>query len=450
MSQQALDLRRSVQIVRRHRRLFGIVVALGLLAGAAYAVVKPPMLASTALVVLPQAPTQITQAGSGTGSSSTGDSYMATQVVIADSDAVLSSALPHVSPAMSLQSLRSKIQVKNPTGSILAITASGGTAPEAEATANAVANSYVSYVGNVNSPVGHVPARVLEPATNATGSTLVERVLIFGLLGALAGALVGFIVSLAIGRNDRRLRERDEIANSIGVPVLASVPVGHPSDAAGWTQLLDHYEPGVVHAWQLRKTLQQFGVGDFAPRNGAGGGGTSLTVLSFSSDQGALALGPQLASFAAYLGIPTALVIGPQQDANAAATLRAACAVPPYASPGRMRPLQLIASDDGRYGGPLDVPFAVVVTVVDARTPQMPDTMRTAVTMLGVSAGAASAEQLARAATVAATDGRNIAGILVADPDPADHTTGRIPQLPRPAQRRLPTRLMGISTEIRR
>ena len=54
MSQQALDLRRSVQTVRRHKILVGIMVALGLLIGAAYATLNPPMLTSTALIVLPQ------------------------------------------------------------------------------------------------------------------------------------------------------------------------------------------------------------------------------------------------------------------------------------------------------------------------------------------------------------------------------------------------------------
>ena len=76
--------------------------------------------------------------------------------------------------------------------------------------------------------------------------------------------------------------------------------------------------------------------------------------------------------------------------------------------------------------------------------------MRTTATVLGVSAGAATAEQLARVAVSAADDGRDIAGIIVADPDPADHTTGRLPQPARPAQRRLPTRLTGTATETRR
>ncbi len=76
--------------------------------------------------------------------------------------------------------------------------------------------------------------------------------------------------------------------------------------------------------------------------------------------------------------------------------------------------------------------------------------MRTTATLLGVSASAATAEQLARVAVSADDDGHEISGILVADPEPTDHTTGRIPQLSRPTHRRQPTRLKGITTEITR
>jgi hypothetical protein len=108
-----------------------------------------------------------------------------------------------------------------------------------------------------------------------------------------------------------------------------------------------------------------------------------------------------------------------------------------------------VVSDD-QIDVPLDTALTVVVVAVDGRSPRMPDTMRTATTLLGVSSGAATAEQLARVAVSADADGREITGILVADPEPTDPTTGRIPQLSRPAYRRLPTRLKGISTEIRR
>ena len=91
MSQQALNLRRSVQIVRRHRILVAVAAVLGILAGGAYAKLYPPMMTSTALVVLPQ-PAQSAQGNvdEGTGI----DPFTATQEVIAASTRVLSGACP--------------------------------------------------------------------------------------------------------------------------------------------------------------------------------------------------------------------------------------------------------------------------------------------------------------------------------------------------------------------
>ena len=213
-------------------------------------------------------------------------------------------------------------------------------------------------------------ASLLEPATSAAGKGPLEALIVTGLLGALGGALVGVIVSLAVSRNDKRLRERDEIANSIGIPVLASLPVAHPSDAAGWTRLLQEYKPGAVHAWRLRMALQRLRRSDDFLDNGRDNGSGSLLVLSLSSDPGALALGPQLAVFAASLGIPTALVIGPQQDANAAATLRTACAAAPPASSKQPSHLRVAVYDDGDFDGLPGAVLTVVVATVDGQTPQ--------------------------------------------------------------------------------
>ena len=321
MSQQALDLRRSVQIVRRHKVLVGIVVALGILAGGAYAVLKP---ADAHEHRADRAPRQPRRARSQRATTSGTDPYTATQEVVAGSYPVLLAALPDARPAMSLNQLRRDVQVGSPATDIISITAKGKNAADAEATANAVASSYVAYVGSPNSPVGHVSARHAGAGDSASGPSPMERTIIFALLGALVGALIGFIVVLVIGRNDRRLRERDEIANSIGVPVLASFPVAHPADAAGWTKLLEDYKPAAVHALRLRQALQQLGTASVNGAAAAEHDRSSFTVLSLSSDPGAFALGPQLAVFAASQGIPTTLVIGPQQDANATAALRTA------------------------------------------------------------------------------------------------------------------------------
>jgi capsular polysaccharide biosynthesis protein len=435
MSQHALDLKSSIQAVRLHSKVFFAIIVLGLLLGAAYAVLKPPPVTSAALVVLPQAGAQSQQVSTGEA-----NTEVETQVVVAGSAVVLADALPHISPAVSLQTLESRVQVTNLAGSILSFSASGGNAAEAEATANAVAESYIAYTTSGDSAAGSVPAKMLQPATSATGKKLPERVAIYALLGVIAGIVVGFIVVIATNGNDRRLRERDAIANSIGVPVLASVPAARAGDAASWAKLMEGYEPGVVHAWALTRLLQQLGVPDSR-------GPVSLTVLSLASDPKALALGPQLAAFAAARGVRTALVMGPQQDTNVTATLRTACAVSEQSSSGRQQRLRLAVSDDGDFGR-LDASFVVVVAVVDGRAPVVPHSLRTGVTVLGVSAGGATAEQLARAATAAAVSGQEVAGILVADPEPGDQTTGRIPRLGPPVHRQQPTRVNDVATQI--
>jgi len=89
--------------------------------------------------------------------------------------------------------------------------------------------------------------------------------------------------------------------------------------------------------------------------------------------------------------------------------------------------------------------------VVDGAEPQIAQTMRTTTTVLGVSAGAATADELARVAVNAAGDNRAITGILVADPDSADSTTGRIPHSAvRAAPRRIVPPAPGMTTETSR
>jgi capsular polysaccharide biosynthesis protein len=441
MSQQNLDLRKSIQLVRRHKRLFGGAAALGLLIGAAYAALTPPMISSTALVVVSGNPASL-NGSQASSSNSQVDTSLATQIVIASSDPVLAAALPHVNPPTnSLLALDRRISVTSLGASdVLSFAVTGQSASQAEDTANAVANSYVAYVNASSNSAVHVVAKVLEPATTATGNGLPQHYGLFAALGAFAGAVVGFVICLALGRSDRRLIRRDEIANSIAAPVLLSVQAERPSDPMSWATLLNEYEPDAVDAYSLRKLMQQLGVANGKP--------TSLTVLSLTSDPAALALGPQVAAFAAAHGVQTALVLGPQQDPSVTATLHTACAAGEQAASANGRPLRLLVTEDGQVEQ-LGAAFTVVVIVVDGRDPQVPATVRTNATLLGVSAGGVTAEELALAATAAAEDGRNIDGILVANPDPGDQTTGRIPRLAR-VQRPLPTRVNGLTMEISR
>ena len=424
MTDQPPDLRRSMRILRQNLIALGLIALLGLIAGGGYTALNPPIYSSIALVVLPVNVNDISS-----------------QAVIATSGPVLASALREPGLAMSSQALRSSIRVTSLAPYLLSITGEGKTVAQAEHIADAVANSYVADASFANRP-GGVQARVLDSATNATGTRPLIRIVITGCVGVLAGTLVGAVSLLLIRRNDQRMQTRDQIADAMGVPVLASVPVRHPKNAAGWGRLLEGYQASAAHGLQLRNALHSLRLAD------ATAGGCSLTVLSLPSDRRARALGPQLAVFAASLGIPTALILGPQDHANTTDDLRAACATW-STSPRSSSQLHVMGADHDESRGQSDAMLRVVVAVIDGLTPEVTDMMRTSITVLAVTSGAATAEQLALVSARTATDGRSIAGILVADPDRADETTGRIPQLARLAQRRLPTRMTGLLWEVR-
>jgi capsular polysaccharide biosynthesis protein len=427
MSEAPLNLKRSLQILRQNWITVVLIVMLGFLAGAGYVTINPPMYVSSAIVVLPSSTRNMT-----------------TQALIAGSNPILATAGVSLHPAESVENLSKRVQVTTPISAVLLISAQGETAAQAVETANAVADSYVAYVSAASNPAGPVPARVLHQATSASRTWLVIPLLVTGGIGALAGALAGAVGVLAVKRGDERLRRRDEIADAIGVAILASVPARHPTTTYQWTRLLEEYEPGLADARRLRHALDLLGLA--GPRSGpAGPGGSSLTVLSLSSDRGALALGPQLAVLAASQGILTALVISGRPDVSATAALRAACTA--KSSSRQPSQLRVAVADDENLGWP-DAALTVVVAVVDSWTPYVADAVCVGTPLLAVSAGAATAEQLARVAASAAGAGHHIAGILMADADPADPTTGRLPQPGRRTQ--MPTRVPGMALVTRR
>ena len=183
MSQSAPDLRSSRNIFRRYGILVGAAVAASLLAGVVTAAFSPAMVTSTALVALPA--TTLTAAAA---------------VPIAASDPVLAGALPRLSPGTSLATVRGEVQVKSPRSDVLSITARAGTAGQAEATANAVAESYLGYAGSAGSPAGHMPAVMLQPAMSGSGAAGLMRLLVGAMLGVASGVLTGVIAALAYRR----------------------------------------------------------------------------------------------------------------------------------------------------------------------------------------------------------------------------------------------------------
>ncbi|WP_165553064.1 hypothetical protein [Kribbella speibonae] len=395
-------MKKSWRAIRRHRLIVASVAALGLLGGIAYGLIVPAMHTATSLVVLPPPPATEAEKSAASGAQS-----IDTQVFIAESEPVLKSAGQNLDPTLTTEQVRGRVKVTAVTQDVIKIDAKGQTARQSMQLANAVAGIYLVYVtsdqnlpGDLGKKTG---ARVLEQATTARGGNILVHLGILGLLGALIGAAVGSVIVLAKARGDRRLRLRDEIADAVGLPVLASVSSYQATDVSDWAYLLEHYAPTAVEAWSLRKTLHHLGL------DVRGGPPVTLTVLSFAGDDKALPLGPQLAALATSIGLPASIVVDSHQEPAGSSAL------------------------------------TIHLVVVDRDAPHLDGSEHTTNTVIALSSGVVTAEELARLAVAAAASGREIDGLVVTDPDPTDRTIGRVSQSTRRSNSRLPTLLTGTA-----
>lgn len=414
MSTQELDVRRSWRAVWRNRRIVAAAIVAGAIAGVVFGVLNPPLYTATARVILPAPPP------SSADRAEEGSHSIETQVLVARSEPVLSSAGQNLDPPLTTEETRDLVQVRPATTDVLEIQASGSTAKRAVTLTNAVTQIYLVYAADDANPDAAKRARtdirVLERAVTAQRGNLVLHYVMYAGLGGVAAAVVSAVAILAATRGDRRLRWRGEIANSVGIPVMASVSSERPRNVADWQALLDGYQPSSVDAWGLQQALRHADVDPVDGQDSAGGL-TSIAVVTFADDDKALALGPQLATYANTSGVDTALAVETPVEATEA-LLAADPAV--AAAP--------VAEFDA--GDPANA-LRVSLVVVDRERPQLAGTSRTALTVIGLSAGVVTAEELARLVLAAAADGRTIDGIIVADPDPSDRTSGRVPQLAR-------------------
>jgi hypothetical protein len=287
-------------------------------------------------------------------------------------------------------------------------------------------------------------ASVIQQATPATGPSTARRLLVWAPLGALVCTVLAMAVIVATARRDPRVGLRDEIADAVGSPVLAAVRSRPQRSVAGWSTLLETYEATPVESWAFRQVLRGLVPADRAqdrmgePRvAGRVDHPQSITVVSLSGDVRGLAIGPQLAAFASSLGIATRIVTAVGHDR--AATLWAACAAERSAQP---RPGLVVGEVPD--GDALDL--TIILVVVDRRQPDLGDVPTTAATVLSVAAATASEQELAGVAVAVDDTGRRIDGIIVADPDRTDRTTGRRTMEERSRQVALPMRLTGIGS----
>ena len=172
MNQQPADLPRFVQIIGRYRGLVGILAALGLLAGVVFAALNPPLFTSRAVVMY--------QPACPAGSICGGPEF-------APAD------LPVTSPGT--QPVNAEAA---PTaGNVVTVTATGGTAAQAEAAADAAARSLAD-APSARYPGEQVSGLLVEPATAAIQAP--QQLFSDALRGLILGALLGILAALAAGR----------------------------------------------------------------------------------------------------------------------------------------------------------------------------------------------------------------------------------------------------------
>lgn len=287
--------------------------------------------------------------------------------------------------------------------------------------------------------------RVLEAAT--TTDQVEPQILRNVAAGGLVGLVVGSLLALWLEQSDRRLRRRDELADAVGAPVLASLHAPAGGRRAQRRRLFVAWSPSVVESFALERGLAAVGVdGLEAPCN--------IVVVTVEGDPGGPALAFQLAAFAAARGVRTALLAA-TQDATME-RFRAGYERSLAGGSLTRRNLSVHWSDaDARSPG--FVAASLKVAVVVARPgpvliPRWND--RRTVTTLAVSSGFATADQLATVAAACHSAGQPIQGIFVANPDAEDDTSGRWPaEAPPPSLRWAATQsraLVALPPEIPR
>lgn len=284
-------------------------------------------------------------------------------------------------------------------------------------------------------------ASVIQEPSRARRAGLVGRYVGALLVGALVAALLTAVAVTLRTRRDPRLYFRDDIADAVGSPVIASVRTRPMGSVAEWISLIRDYSPGSVDAWAWRRALRQLTLTEppaaaESRSRGRARHPRSVTVVTLSADLRGLATGPQLAAYAASAGIRTHLVAAQRHET--AAALWAGCSSlekQPDARPG-------LSVGTRRHDEP-PADLTVVLAVLDRHEPKPLDIPPGSVVVLALSAGTASAQELARAAVTIDEAGERVHGVVVADPDDLDRTTGRLLQHDRMHQVPLPTRLTG-------
>jgi capsular polysaccharide biosynthesis protein len=483
MEEQPLDLKSTFKAIAGHRLLVLALVLLGLSAGIAYVVTTPPVPGARSLVLLP--PSAITGNPGPSPYTQTQEIIVTSTPVLSPAGSVVSPPISAVTlrgdvtvtapsqdvlqiavqastlgkaerlanavatnyvvymagTANSSEQLLTQLQdqAAQLTNQVLAeqkqidaaqarLAVEPPTSPAGERDTN-LFNSLRTEQGQLSVELENVNTQIVNAevtTAQATSATRVleraepvknsdDRVPVVVALGALAGLVAGCVAAFALAGSDRRLRSRAAIAAAIGLPVIASMWARRCKKVNDWRRLLEHSKsPSPVEVWNARRVLYRL--------IGAAGEAVVVDVrlLAFSGDDAATAAAAKIAGSAAALGMSSRLEIGSHPGL---AGLRAACVVTRGREPGTA--IVDLKADTAASTELAGLAVNVTLEAIDAERPQVGASPAT--TLLVVSSGFAIPADLARAALAASDSGSPITGVVVANPDPDDNSTGLLP-----------------------
>jgi len=468
VEEQPLNLRRGLEALRRRWHVVAGAGAIGMVVGIAYGLVAPATVTSNALVLLSPSP------ATPTGEPSVD---IGTEVEIAMSAGIMGPVGAAQHPVLSFAQMQQHVHASALTSNLLQITGKSSSPAGAKALANGVAAAFVrgttgslaavadalvreraqvqNQLSDLNREITQASTQSapdvaslvtslqseqqlaqlqldsvesqlaqvnLSESTRAAGALVLQdaetavspsawRVPAFVLLGIFLGLVIGVATVLVLAARDHRLRRRADVAHAIGAPVLISASSRAARSQAEWIDLLERWEPSISDSWTIRSLLHQLGAGREA---------TDVQVVVFDRDARAMSFAPQLAAVCAANGVPTTITMTANSESGA--MLASAC----ESLGGRRLRTKLSSALFLEADNVHLDKFRISVVVVDPDEPTWPAVGKTAKTVVAVSAGFATAEQLGGFAIYALQSGQVIDGVVLVDPDPFDRTAGRV------------------------
>lgn len=276
-------------------------------------------------------------------------------------------------------------------------------------------NSQIAQAGLSGLAAGQ-GTEVIQRATTASAPSILHKAYTV-MIGAIVGLLLSAALILVRHRRDRRLHLRDEVAETVGVPVLISMSApSRRRSISDWVELFNRYTPSAADHWGVRQALRDLDLG---------GTPAHLSVLVIAGDTAALAAAAQVAITLSTFGLETVFITRGEHDF--ATCLRSVCNR--FSGQGHNPRPNLQVRNEALPDDAETPALVLTCIVVDSERPELSLTHLVGSTLLATSAGFGTADQLARVAIAASDVGAPLAGVVLTNPDIDDRTSGRFPQV---------------------